>query len=228
MRGRDTLFGALESARVIELMQVRDTRYEKATPLPVMTLERGEAMSDSRSNVTDLVAGTAPVRQTVEQRIERRLEVLREWLRDGVPADESIPASLKAARVWENAELGILPIASPNEFTTTHHLHGNRVRDIGGLLTELKKRFDRPGGSASSPRSSAAAAKFDRKAHERQLEAAVSQWHAERDQRLHEKRRADAAEARSVLLLEENARKDALIADLQRQLASHNGLRVVE
>ena len=184
-------------------------------------------MSDSRSSVTDLVAGTAPGRQTVEQRIERRLEVLREWLRDGVPAGESIPASLKAARVWENTELGILPIASPNEFTTTHHLHGNRVRDIGGLLTELKKRFDRP-ASASSPKSSAAAAKFDRKAFERQLEAAVSQWHAERDQRLHEKRRADAAEARSVLLLEENARKDALIADLQRQLASHHGLRVVE
>jgi len=184
-------------------------------------------MSDSRSGVTDLVAGTAPRRQTVEQRIERRLEVLRGWLRDGVPAGESIPASLKAARVWESAELGILPIASPNEFTTTHNLHGNRVRDIGGLLTELKRRFDRP-ASTSPTRSTAAAAKFDRKAHERQLEAVVSQWHAERDQRLHEKRRADAAEARSVLLLEENARKDALIADLQRQLASHHGLRVVE
>jgi len=184
-------------------------------------------MSDSRSYVTDLVAGIAPMRQTVEQRIERRLEVLRKWLRDGVPAGESIPASLKAARVWENAELGILPIASPNEFTTTHHLHGSRVRDIGGLLTELRKRFDRP-TVASSPRSSAAAAKFDRKAFERQLEAAVSQWHVERSQRLHEKRRADAAEARSLLLLEENARKDALIADLQRQLALHHGLRVVE
>ena len=166
-------------------------------------------------------------RQTVEQRIERRLEVLREWLRDGVPAGESIPANLKAVRVWDDAKLGILPIASPNEFTTTHHLHGNRVRDIGGLLSELKKRFDRP-VSASSACSSAAAARFDRKAFERQLEAAVSQWHAERDQRLHEKRRADAAEARSVLLLEENARKDALIADLQRQLASRDGLRVIE
>lgn len=184
-------------------------------------------MSDSRSNVTDLVAGAASRRQSVEQRIERRLDVLREWLRDGVPAGESVPANLKAARVWENAELGIVPIASPNEFTTTHHLHGNRVRDIAGLLTELRKRFDRPAGK-SSTRSSAAAARFDRKAFDRQLEAAVSQWHSERDRRLHEKRRADAAEARSVLLLEENARKDALIADLQRRLAGLQGLRVVE
>ena len=184
-------------------------------------------MTDPNPLVTDLLAETGSGRRTVEQRIERRLEVLREWLRDGIPVGESIPRSLNAARLWENVELGILPIASPNEFTTTHHLHGGRVRDIGGLLTELRKRFDRPTGR-SSTRSTSAAAKFDRKAFDRQLEAAVSQWHAERDRRLHERRRADAAEARSVLLLEENARKDALIADLQHQLAAHQGLRVVE
>ncbi len=184
-------------------------------------------MSDSRSTMTNLVAEGVMKRQTVEQRIEKKLEVLREWLRDGVPVGESIPTSLKAARVWESAELGILPIASPNEFTTTHHLHGNKVRDIGSLLTELRKRFDRP-ASASPTRSSTTATRFDRKAFDRQLAAAVSKWHAERDQRLHEKRRADAAEARSVMLLEENAQKDSIIADLQRQLASRDGLRVVE
>ena len=36
---QDTLFGALESARVIELTQVRDTRYQKASPLSVMALD---------------------------------------------------------------------------------------------------------------------------------------------------------------------------------------------
>ncbi len=184
-------------------------------------------MSDSQLPLSDLVADPALKRQSVEQRIERRLDVLRGWLSDGVPAGQSIPGSLKAVRVWEDTELGILPIVSPNEFTTTHHLHGGLVRDIGGLLTALKKRFDRP-ASSSSTRSSVPVATFDRKAFDRQLEAAVSQWHAERDQRLHEKRRADAAEARSVMLLEENAQKDSIIADLQHQLAARDGLRVVE
>lgn len=188
--------------------------------------ERG-GMKKLQTSATDLVAETVLKRQSVEERIERRLEVLREWLRDGVPAGESIPRSLKVARLWEDAELGILPIASPNEFTTTHHLHGHLVRDVGGLLTALRKRFDRPSRS-SNEGNSAPATKFDRKAFDRQLEATVSQWHTERDQQLHAKRRADAAEARSVMLLEENARKDELIADLRRQLAARDGLRFAE
>ena len=46
--------------------------------------------------------------------------------------------------------------------------------------------------------------------------------------RLQEKKRADAAEMRSVMLLEENRQKDELIADLRRQLQAKKGLRVVE
>lgn len=184
-------------------------------------------MKDPQSSLSDLVADATSKPQSVEQRIERRLEVLRSWHNDGVPADQAIPGSLKAVRVWEDAKLGIMPIASPNEFTTTHHLHGSTVRDIGGLLTALKKRFDRPAKSPST-RTSGAAAAFDRKAFDRQLQAAVSQWHSERDQKLNEKRRADAAEARSVMLLEEITHKDSIIADLQRQLAARDGLRVVD
>jgi len=184
-------------------------------------------MKGSRSLLSDLVADATLKPQSVEQRIERRLVVLRGWHNDGVPADQSIPGSLKAVRVWEDAELGIMPIASPNEFTTTHPLHGSMVRDIGSLLTALKKRFDRS-AKTSSTRALAAAATFDRRAFDRQLQAAVSQWHTERDQRLQEKRRADAAEARSVMLLDEITRKDTIIADLQRQLAARDGLRVVD
>lgn len=165
--------------------------------------------------------------QTVEQRIERRLEVLREWLRSGVPVGRSIPKNLKAVRLWEDVGLRVQPIASPNEFTTTHRLHGPLIRDIAGILTELKKRYKQP-AARSRLRTLVSTEKFDRKAFERQLEAVVSQWHSERDQRLHQEKRADAAEARSVLLLEENAKKDILIADLRHQITVHKGLSVVK
>lgn len=183
-------------------------------------------MNGSHLSVIDLVAGGASKRQTIEQRLERRLEVLREWHREGIPAGKTIPKDLKAARTWEDTDLGILPIGSPNEFTSTHHVHGPRVKDIAALLTELKKRFGRP-VTKPMTHGSETTTKFDRRAFERQVEAMVSQWHTERDLRLQEKRRADAAEARSIMLLEENAQKDELIADLRRQLASHKGLRVV-
>lgn len=185
-------------------------------------------MSDINQPVVDLIAGTAaPKSQTIGQRIERRLEILRHWLRDGIPVGKAIPRSLNAARLWEDVGLNIQPIKSPNEFTTTHHEHGQSVRDIAGLLTALRNRYGRPAKSSVAARP-ASAAQFDRRAFDRTLEAAVSQWHTERDQRLEERKRADSAESRSAMLLDENAHKDQLIADLRRQLAAQKSLRVVE
>ena len=184
-------------------------------------------MTSDDSNLADLVAEQATSCTTVRERIERRLEVLREWHREGVPAGKHFPRSLTDARLWVDTELNIIPIASPNEFTTTHHLHGRLVQDVAGLITELKKRFDRP-SKTRLKKSSAAVAKYDTKAFKQQLEAAVSQWHTERDLRLSEKRRVDSAEARSLLLLEENSQKDELIADLHRKLAAHQGLKGVK
>lgn len=184
-------------------------------------------MNGPDTAVADLVAESGSKRQTVQQRIERRLEVLREWLREGIPPDKLVPKSLKAARVWSDAELGILPIVSPNEFTTTHNLYGKQVRDVADILTALKNRVrEIKKAVASTPANTTT--KFDRKAFDRQLEAAVSQWHSERDQQLHEKKRADAAEMRIIMLLEENTEKDKLIADLRRQLSARRGLKVVE
>lgn len=184
-------------------------------------------MNNPGSTVADFVAESGSKRQTVQQRIERRLEVLQEWLREGVPPDKLVPKSLKAARVWNDAELGILPIVSPNEFTTTHKVYGKLVRDTADLLTTLKNQFGKSKRQlASTPATTTV--KFDRKTFDRQLEAAVSQWHSERDQQVHEKKRADAAEMRSVMLLEENKQKDELISDLRRQLAARRGLKVVE
>lgn len=182
----------------------------------------------SRSNdVSDLVAKSVESRQSIEDRIESRITILKDWLHEGIPMGKAVPKSLTAARVWDDADLGILPIASPNEFTTTHQVHGPLVRDIAGLLSDLKKKFCRP-SSAGRQKALNSTGKYDRKAHDRQLEAAVNQWHTERDGRLLEKKRADAADARSIMLLKENAEKDEIIADLRRQLAAKQGLRVVE
>lgn len=182
-------------------------------------------MRDCYQPIADLVALNArPRLQPVAQRIERRLDVLREWLRDGIPMGKSVPESLNAARLWEDDDLGIQPIKTPNEFTTTHFDHGKDIRDIQGLLTALRVRYGRPKRPSSR---ASAVAKFDRKAFDRALEASVSQWQTERHQRLQEKTRADSAEARSYLFLAEIDQKDRLIADLRQQLSAQKGLRIV-
>lgn len=165
--------------------------------------------------------------QSIAERIDRRLDLLRSWRHDGIPQNKQVPRNLKEARVWQDAELGIVPISSPNEFTTTHQLHGNDVREIASLLTALRRPTTRPKVKGRSKKSGSHE-KFDRKAFDRQLGRVVSQWQTERDQRLRQERRADAAEARGVLLLEENAKKDALIADLRRQIAARKGLGLVK
>ena len=184
-------------------------------------------MSRSPSTVTDLLAPIEAAPQSVQARLEGRLGVLRDWLRNGIPPGKVVPRSLTAAREWSEPELGIQRIGSPNEFTTTHPQHGKLVADLAGLLTELRKRYSRP-ESTSRARKSVPTEKFDRAAFDRQLAAATSQWHSERAQRMQEKDRADAANARSLTLLEENAQMEKLIADLRSQLATHKKLRAVE
>lgn len=180
----------------------------------------------SKKPLAAAVTHTEVRRPSVEQRIERRLEVLRHWLREGLPEGKRIPKDLNAARKWDDLELAIVPIASPNEFTTTHPIFGERIRNIASLLTDLRKKFDRP--LKFSLKAPVSTAKFDRKATDRQLRAIVSQWHCERDERVKEKKRAASAEARIVLLLEESNQKDELIADLRQQLASKKGVRAVK
>lgn len=184
-------------------------------------------MSRDPSAVIDLLAPTGTKPQTVQERIERRLVVLRGWLKDGIPPGKVIPGSLTAARKWDDPELEIQKISSPNEFTTTHPQHRKLVTDVAGLLTALKKRYARP-TTSSRAQKPAPTEKFDRSAFDRQLAAATSQWHSERAQRIQEKDRADAANARSLMVLQENAQLEKLIADLRRQLAARKGLRAVE
>lgn len=183
-------------------------------------------MSGAAGSVADLGARAHKGRPSVEQRIDRRLEVLREWLNEGVAAGKNIPRGLNAVRKWHDSQLGIEPIASPNDFTTTHPVYGSRVRDIAGLLTALKKKFD--SRSAKSSEASSPAVKFDRKEADRQLQAAVSQWHSERHASQRYQQQAESAAAHNVLLQAELNQKDQLIADLRSKLASQTQLRVVK
>lgn len=181
-------------------------------------------MKGSKSAITDLVAAAGSKPQSVGQRIERRLEILREWLQEGIPVDKSLPKDLTAVRVWEDIELGVARISSPNEFTRTHLIHGARVCAIEALLGALKKHLKEPDGKSNATNAHKTLKKVDRS----ELEREVSLWHSERDQRLQEKKRADSAEARSTMLLLESKEKDELIADLRRQLAAKQGLRGIE
>ncbi|OYT93517.1 MAG: hypothetical protein CFE43_01945 [Burkholderiales bacterium PBB3] len=184
-------------------------------------------MSNKSSSIADLMATKHTTKHTVRERIERRLAVLREWRKEGVPAGKILPKSLNAARLWADAELEIQKISSPNEFTTGHSQHGSLVSAIENLLKELNKVYSRPVKRASDTKLSTTNS-FDSKAAEQQLAAACSQWHSERSLRLQEKARADSAEARSVVILEENAKLQEIVANLRRQVASHKGLRAVE
>ncbi len=184
-------------------------------------------MSRAASPVADLLAPAGATPHSVQDRIERRLVVLRSWLKEGIPPGKVVPRSLTAAREWSDPDIGIQKISSPNEFTTTHPQHRKLVADVAGLLTELRKRYSRPASSSRAKRS-APTEKFDRSAFNRLLEEAISQWHSERAQRIQEKDRADAAQSRSLMLLEENAQMEKLIADLRRQLVARKGLKAVE
>ena len=183
-------------------------------------------MTDSKSNAVDFLAGDSQSKQSVRQRIQRRLEVLDAWLNNGVPTGKSVPETLTAARLWEDSELGIAAISSPNEFTTTHHLHGDGVRSIQRRLSELRSRLKRPSKAAAPKKEKVET--FDQAGFQRLLEISVSQWHAERDQRMQEAKRADVAEARNELLRQEVLQKEALISELRRQLTERQGLRAVE
>lgn len=186
-----------------------------------------QQMSNASSGVTDLVSRGKGSNVSVKDRIERRLEVLRLWLKDGVPQGKPIPASLTAAREWRDEELGILPISSPNEFTKTRSPYRKQVADIAGLLTQLHSKYAKSVNKRTAG-SSPSESKFDRNAFDRQLAAAAAQWHSERAARLQEKERADAAQARAIQLLEDNAKMESLVADLRRQLVVRGSLKVVE
>lgn len=177
--------------------------------------------------IHDLLAAHDPRPSSIDQRVEQRLTVLRKWLVEGLPFEAELPKSLTAARLWEDASLPVEKISSPNEFTKTHLLVGSRVCEIAALLTKLREKY---GNRAPRKRTktSTTTTVFDQTASERQLRSAVSQWHMEREKKNTAVKRAEAAEARSILLCDELSGRDKLIADLRRQLMVSGSLRPVK
>jgi hypothetical protein len=178
---------------------------------------------NSADNVVDLIAHNAIEISSVLDRIKARKNLLKRWVDVGVPAAklESLPNSLRSAREWSDPEIGIFAIGSPNSFTKTHPVWGRDVAEVGALLHALKNKYRRPPKRKRST-DRTVVAKIDTQEAERQLQIAVSQWHMERAKAEREKRRADAAEGRTSLLLAENARKDEEISDLRRLIAQRS------
>jgi hypothetical protein len=176
------------------------------------------------NDIGDLLAGKT-TRRSVKDRIEQRVALLRNWIRDGVPAEVELPSSLAELRRWCDEGIGVERIASPNEFTKTHPIHGPLVTEAERLLRTLLRRYERPVGKRPSTDRSAELAAARETQHA--LTRAVSQWHAERDANSQLRKRAEAAVALSEVLRRENAEKDALISDLTRQISIASGMRVV-
>lgn len=59
---------------------------------------------------------------SLAERVVRKRCILEAWKKDGVPVEKlrTLPRSLRSARVWHDAEIGLYPIGSPNDFTTLH------------------------------------------------------------------------------------------------------------
>jgi hypothetical protein len=168
---------------------------------------------------------------SLQSRVQRKREVLQQWLDHGIPYDklDSLPNSLTEAREWEDRELRIYAIGSPNSFTTRHAEVGGDVEAIRDLLTKLKAKVKRPRRkSRSVPRNPA----INVKDIERAMSALISQWHMAREDARKQRVRAELAEKHRDRAREETRAKEAElrlkeaeITDLRRQLAG--GLSVV-
>lgn len=184
-------------------------------------------MDATKPQVHDLLASSRSNRSCIEDRVAKRLVVLREWKDKGLPFGAQIPASLTAVRLWDDPDLGILKISSPNEFTRNHPRVGQSVREIDSLLAHLQG-FYAPPSAKERVRRTSPATRPDHEATEKQLQAAVSQWQTQRSERLAAERRAKAAESRNLLLLKDLDERDCKIAELTAQLAGCAPLRSVK
>ncbi|MDR6661331.1 hypothetical protein J2W51_003917 [Tardiphaga robiniae] len=169
--------------------------------------------------VIDLSARMQGNGPSVSDRIARRIVVLRQWLEEGIPMGKrrNLPASLRAAREWNDPEIGIVRIASPNQFSQNHPVSGDDVREVARLLDALAKRYAKP---KHIDKKKPQPLKFGRAEVDGRLSQVVSQWHMERSARQNEQKRADAADQRARIIREENA-------ELQRKLSVYLGPTIV-
>jgi len=159
-------------------------------------------------------------RGRVVDRVQRRLELLRGWNVEGMPAAylDKLPTSLREVAKWEDRELGIWPIASPNDFTTRHRTWGKSVLEIETLISQIASKYIRkPGGR---PNNVAGTTSKEVKILLRQLEDAVSRWHTERESSAAAREKCVSAEGRVARLMRDSSEKDALISELRKRIMS--------
>jgi hypothetical protein len=162
---------------------------------------------------------------SLQSRVQRKREILQLWLNDGVPHDKflSLPRSLTEARKWEDPELGIYAIGSPNNFTTRHREVGRDVQAIGALLTKLRDKVKLPPSKARAvPRKPGISVKEIHQA----MSALISQWHIAREEARKQRTRADVAEKHRDIARKELRDMEVELARLRRQV--FGGLSVVE
>jgi len=159
-------------------------------------------------------------RGSVADRVRRRLELLRGWNVEGVSAAylDKLPTSLREVAKWEDRELGIWPIASPNDFTTRHRTWGKSVLEIETLIRQIAGRYIRKAGGR--PNNVAGTTSTEGKILLGQLEDAVSRWHAERESAAAAREKCVSAEGRVARLMRELGEKDALISELRKRIMS--------
>lgn len=178
-------------------------------------------------DVTERVGGSASAKISVRDRVLRRVQLLRDWDAKGVPENYigRMPSSLRAVARWNDPGLGIVPIASPNDFSMNHRSWGTSVAEIDSLLKCLRNRYRKQGGSKEAAHR--ASPHPNVKTVLRQLEDAVSRWHAEREDALNQRERLKGAEARIARMSFELREKDALIAELRKRLVALETLRSI-
>src|ERR1700737_3394068 len=76
---------------------------------------------------------------TVLERLNRKLVALRNLNRPPRPPPGTyVPRSLREFARWYDESLGIYPVASPNEVTTTHPRYGRIANEAQQLLEKLR------------------------------------------------------------------------------------------
>jgi hypothetical protein len=145
----------------------------------------------------------------VAERVELRFNLLHSWSKNGIPLEyiARLPRSLRGVADWDDESIGMLPIRSPNDFTTTHKMWGERVAEIDRLLKSLRLRTTKPQKKKSS-RETQLEHQRKIKLLEMSLQTVTSQWHTAR---------AQAQDAKSKV-----AYQLAVSADLREQLAEAN------
>ncbi|SEI19621.1 hypothetical protein [Tardiphaga sp. OK245] len=176
-----------------------------------------------------------PKRSSIGKRINRKLEVLQEWERSGIPIGQMLPASLAEVRTWSQPSLGVQAIGSPSDFTTTHPQHGNSIKAIWASLERLKAKYLLLGGVALGGFAKEAAATTHLAGLERRIAEGeerlvhvASQWTMTKQALESEKRRAQSFAQMVTRKDEIISEKNEEIAELQRQLKSRRGVRLVD